>query len=132
MRVAVVGSRSITAYAQVAAILDAVFDKQDTVVSGDCPYGVDAHAKRWAKENGVDYLGFPAEWVVNGKLNRGAGFDRNHDIVAESHCGLAIWDGKSRGTKHTIGLFAAAGKECGVHTIEMESNGNPNLADLFE
>lgn len=102
MKIAVVGSRTMWDYAYLSEVLGARLRPGDVVVSGDCPEGADALAKRWAAENGFTYEGLPAAWVVNGRYNREAGFERNHDVVDAVHGVIAFWDGISAGTLDTI------------------------------
>jgi len=62
--------------------------------------GADSLAGAWADAEGVQHIRVPADWAKHGKK---AGFlrniqmlDMNPDLV------VAFWDGKSRGTAHTI------------------------------
>ena len=50
---------------------------------------------------GLTAVIFPAEWKKYGKR---AGYIRNHDIIKNSDHVVAFWDGKSRGTLHSIEL----------------------------
>ncbi|MBQ6599911.1 MAG: hypothetical protein IJH79_20370, partial [Lentisphaeria bacterium] len=45
-----------------------------------------------------------------GKLIRKAFLERNKQIVDRSDILLAVWDGKSRGTKNTLSYARKAGK----------------------
>jgi hypothetical protein len=68
------------------------------VVSGGAR-GADSLGERWAKENHVPCIVFPAEWNVYGKR---AGPIRNEQMGEYADSLLAFWDGKSRGTGHMI------------------------------
>ena len=57
---------------------------------------------------------YPADWLNLGKR---AGYVRNTDIVKNSDMIIAFWDGKSKGTKHTIGLAQKMGKECKIINV---------------
>lgn len=90
------------------------------VVSG-CAPGVDTFAIDWALENNILVARFPAEWS---KYGRSAGFRRNFQMAeyasewAPGRPGqlIALWDGKSRGTKHMIEV----GKKSGLTTWVVE------------
>ena len=61
--------------------------------------GVDALARRYAKERGYKIKLFPADWDKHGKR---AGPLRNRDMANHSDLLIAFWDGKSRGTQSMI------------------------------
>ena len=58
--------------------------------------------ERWAKEHGHCIDRFPADWE---RYGRSAGFKRNQqmvDTLLAGDCVVALWDGQSRGTMHTV------------------------------
>lgn len=65
--------------------------------------GVDSAGTRWSTETGTSHKSFPAQWKVNGKLDRGAGFKRNIEMADYAECGIAIIKGKSRGSIMMLG-----------------------------
>lgn len=70
------------------------------VISGGA-IGVDAFARRWARENSVRYTEFLPDW---NKYGKSAGFKRNVLIVNAAEQLIAVWDGFSRGTHHSVEL----------------------------
>ena len=81
-------------------------EKEDlTIVSGGAR-GVDSLAEAWADREGVKKLIFPADWKGKGK---GAGYIRNVDIIENSDLVLAVWNGESRGTLHSLTLAKRKG-----------------------
>lgn len=109
MRLAVVGSRTFDDYEKAWAWLRHVLrgrERSSTIVSGGAK-GADAMGERYAEMNKMDFKLFPADWDGLGKR---AGFIRNLQIVEDSDMILAFWDGKSKGTKHTIDMAIEAGK----------------------
>ena len=100
MKLAIVGSRGITS----RRLLDNAMSEYDEpiteIVSGGAR-GVDTMAEDWAVDNDVDTVIFPADWETHGKS---AGYKRNVQIVEYADAVLALWDGKSKGTKHTIDI----------------------------
>ena len=81
-----------------------------TIISGHCS-GVDCMAERYAKENGLKCLVYPADW---GKYGRAAGPIRNKALVENSDAIIAFWDGKSKGTKNLIDIAARQSKRIWV------------------
>lgn len=105
MWVVVCGSRSIESVELVAsAVAESGFDIS-AVVSG-CARGVDAAAASWAAAAGVSVIELPANW---GKFGKSAGMIRNREMLEIADAVIAIWDGKSRGTKHMIHIARHAG-----------------------
>lgn len=68
------------------------------IVSGGAR-GADSLGERWAKDNHVGVMLFPAEWNKYGKK---AGILRNEEMGDYADTLIAFWDGKSRGTEHMI------------------------------
>jgi len=114
VKLAIVGSRTFDDFTLMNEIIcchfvDHPLDKLTTIISGGAR-GADAIAKRFAlimSSEGIKYQEFPAKWNEFGKS---AGFKRNQQIVDACDMVLAFWDGKSKGTKHTIDLAAIAKK----------------------
>jgi len=100
MRVALVGSRTISVNPHVAArIIEGICPDVTEIVSGGCPKGADAQARTVAALLRAKYTEFPADWDTHGKI---AGFLRNSTIVDNSDLIVAYHDGISRGTQDTI------------------------------
>lgn len=101
----VVGSRSFANYEFLAAKLDTLLKNQSRVViiSGGAR-GTDSLAERYAKERNLTLIVFSAKWKELGKM---AGLIRNREMhefaakMSKRGC-VAFWDGKSRGTQHSI------------------------------
>lgn len=100
MKIIVAGSRDITNYAVVKkAILDSGWiDKETEIVSG-MARGVDMLAVRFAQERGLELAQFPADWHKYGKP---AGMIRNEEMAQYADALIAIWDGRSFGTRGMI------------------------------
>jgi hypothetical protein len=81
------------------------------VVSGTAR-GVDQLGERWAARHGIPVRRFPADW---NRYGRSAGIRRNEQMLVYVHAAseggalIAIWDGRSRGTRHTIEAAARMG-----------------------
>lgn len=98
MKVIIAGSRTITDY---NLVIKAVKDSGFTITEVVCgaANGVDSLGERYAKENNIKLSYFYADWSGKG---RAAGTLRNEQMGNYSDCLIAIWDGKSPGTKHMI------------------------------
>jgi len=108
MKVIVAGSRSISTAAEVWPYIDmarAVWDITQIVSGG--AMGVDTLAQDYAETREIPCRVFPAQWDKYGKS---AGYRRNTQMADYADALLAIWDGKSRGTRHMIQAMKARGK----------------------
>lgn len=105
MRVIIAGSRGIDDYATVSAAVTRSGFTITRVLSG-MARGVDTIAIRYAAANGLPLDAFPAEWSQWG---RAAGYRRNVRMAKNADALIAIWDGKSPGTRHMIDVAKANG-----------------------
>ena len=94
MKVAVIGSRGLV----VENIQEYLPQGISEIVSGGAK-GVGSLAREYAKEHGITYTEFLPQYARYGK---GAPLLRNLEIVTYADMALALWDGKSKGTKHVI------------------------------
>jgi len=109
MRVAVVGSRILPrGDARCDSFLTCIMSylNPSEIVSGGAK-GADRLGELWAEERGIPIQQYLPDWDGMGKA---AGFRRNVQIVDHADCVVAIWDGHSSGTKHTIDLTIASKK----------------------
>lgn len=98
MRVIIAGGRDFHDYGVLLdAIIECNFNIQ-TVVSGGAK-GVDALGERYAEAADVPLKLYPADWERHG---RAAGPIRNAMMAENADALIALWDGKSRGTKNMI------------------------------
>jgi hypothetical protein len=105
VRVIIAGSRGIHDYAKVCDAVRRSGFPISRVVSGMAG-GVDTLAVRYAAEQGLPCDRFPAEW---GKWGRSAGYKRNVQMSRNADALIAVWDGKSPGTRHMIEVARARG-----------------------
>ena len=94
MRVAVIGSRTL----HIENLKDYLPDGTTEIVSGGAK-GVDADAKEYATQNQIPITEFLPDYQ---RYGRGAPLKRNIQIIDYADIVLAVWDGKSRGTKFVI------------------------------
>lgn len=112
-RLAVVGTRWFEDFDLFVKILDRLrlVKEIDVIISGGAE-GVDSMAEHYAEVNGIPTEIYLAEWDKYGK---GAGFIRNKIIWDNSDIGLAIWDGKSKGTAHSFDIAKKQGKDLYIY-----------------
>lgn len=102
----VAGSRNATEMDVRAAINACAWIGFASAIVSGTARGADSFGERWAQENNIDIIRFPAEWD---KYGRRAGYIRNK-VMAENAQGLlAVWDGKSKGTYSMIDLATKHG-----------------------
>lgn len=105
MRVIIAGGRNVHDYDK---LLDAIKESQfpiATVVSGGAK-GADALGERYAEEMNLKLNVFNADWDRHG---RAAGPIRNRKMAENADALIALWDGKTRGTKNMIETAAKLG-----------------------
>ena len=100
MKIAIIGSRTFNDYTLLQKTLELYKSKITLIVSG-AAHGADSLGEKWAINNNIQTLIFPANWNMYGKR---AGFIRNKDIIKNSEYIIAFWDGKSKGTAHSLSL----------------------------
>ena len=105
MIVAVVGSRGFQDYAFLEATLSSF--SISLIVSGGAK-GADSLAEQYAQKKCKPVSIYRPEYSKYGKS---APLVRNKAIIDASDICVAFWDGKSKGTKHTIDMAQKAGKE---------------------
>ena len=109
MKLAIIGSRNITDINIAKYIPSGVTE----IVSGGAK-GVDTLARNYAEENGITLIEFLPKYELYG---RAAPIKRNAEIAAYADEAVAFWDGRSKGTKHTIDEFKKMGKKVRVIVV---------------
>ena len=111
-RVIIAGGRDFDDYEYMSTKLNELFKDQNMfnnkaikVISGMAK-GADTLAIRYADENKLTKILFPANWKVYPRI---AGFLRNNDMLSIATHLIAFWDGKSSGTKHMIEIAQMKG-----------------------
>lgn len=124
MKLIVAGSRAVTDYSLVASAIDELVENElsITAIIDGTARGVDMLASRYAAEHGIENIRVPAEWK---RYGRGAGRLRNIRMAEMGNVLLALWDGKSSGTKSMI--EAAKQRGIPVHIIFCKVNNSTTL-----
>jgi hypothetical protein len=108
-RVIVAGSRGAGSDADTYLLLEnklnSILSKKSVthnieIVSGTAA-GADKMGEHYAVVYSHDIKQFPADWTKFGKR---AGYIRNEEMAQYADALVALWDGKSRGTKHMIDI----------------------------
>jgi ribonuclease HI len=114
MKTIIAGSRTVEALETVSrAIAESGF-QITTVISGTAK-GVDQLGEQWARANGIPVERFPADWKTHGNY---AGHIRNRQMAENADALIAVWDGKSKGTKSMIEIAVGKGMPVHVHKVE--------------
>lgn len=120
MKTIVAGSRTIDRHGLVrAAIVVSGWADQITEIVSGTARGVDQIGEQWAKEKRLPIKRFPAEWDRYGKR---AGYLRNEAMAQYADALIAVWDGKSDGTKHMIDLAHRYGLQVFVFQSNMQTD----------
>lgn len=96
MKTAVIGSRGLVLN---TSDIEIYLPKATTEIVSGGAKGVDALAKNYATENDYKYTEFLPDYEKYGKA---APLIRNDEIISYADIVLALWDGKSKGTKYVI------------------------------
>lgn len=100
-RIIVCGGRDFDDYNYLKECLDVILAEvgPDVVIVCGKAAGADTLGERYGKEHDLPVDCYPAEWDRYGKS---AGFRRNVVMLDNADMVVAFWDGKSKGTAHTI------------------------------
>jgi YspA, cpYpsA-related SLOG family len=111
MKLAITGSRSYAAdtWAWMAICMIAANLNATEIIHGGAE-GVDAIAEDAAKQAQVPTRIMRPDYKAHPNCPKYAPLARNIEIVNMSNVVVAFWDGKSKGTLHTIKKAEAAGK----------------------
>ncbi|MCM1333577.1 MAG: DNA-protecting protein DprA [Bacteroides sp.] len=102
MKVAVIGSRGLT----IDRLEELLPPETTEIVSGGAR-GIDTCARDYALRNKIKYTEFLPDYK---KFGKSAPLRRNDLIVAYADLILAIWDGRSHGTRYVIDACQKQGK----------------------
>lgn len=94
MKTAIIGSRNLT-----LANLEEYLPHNTTEIISGGAKGIDTCAEELANRLGIRLTVIRPDYRHYGK---GAPLKRNDEIIAKADIILAVWDGKSRGTKYVI------------------------------
>ena len=116
MRTIIAGSRGVTDYAVVCEAMSSIGEDVTEVVSGGA-FGVDMLGEQWARNRNIPVKLFPVtpmQWQIHGKS---AGPKRNRAMAEYASALVAIWDGKSKGTKNMIEEAEKCGLTIFIHRV---------------
>jgi hypothetical protein len=119
-RLLITGSQLWTDTTMIRDALAQVWHPDTILMSGACPRGADRLCEDCWTHWGGKVDRFPAEWIVDGRYRRDAGFRRNEEMVdtaaalGAERCLAFVLD-DSPGSTHTIGLARAAGIRTSVY-----------------
>ena len=111
--IGIIGSREFYEMSVLNKIMDSLIKKYmlnefDLYICSGGARGADTLAQNYAKENGLSIIIYYPDWKTYGKE---AGFRRNALIASQSDLIIALWDGQSKGTMHTVALAEELNKK---------------------
>jgi hypothetical protein len=107
MKVIIAGSRNLCKYEYIEEAIKKSNFKINTIISGGAK-GIDKLGEKYALNNNIELIIYPADW---NKYGKSAGYIRNTEMLKECNALIAIWDGKSKGTKHMIEIVKKSNKD---------------------
>lgn len=110
MKIAIIGSRILTNVDVSKYVPDGITE----IISGGAR-GIDTLAEKFADENGIPKTIIRPEYS---RYKRGAPLKRNEKIVETADLIIALWDGKSRGTKYVIDYAKKLEKRVEIYILE--------------
>lgn len=127
MKVLICGSRAINDPTAVLQAIEKSGIRPTHIISGGAR-GVDRLAEEYAASSGIRFTEYLADWDKYGKRS---GFIRNCVMIGTADAVIVVWDGESKGTKHSIEYAKSCGKQVFVYlhtkTQGAESRGTPCL-----
>ena len=115
MKIAVIGSRGL-----IVRDLEMYLPEETTEIVSGGARGVDTSARYYAQKNGLKLTEFLPDYNKYGKI---APLVRNLEIIDYADEVYAFWDGKSRGTIHTVKYAREIGKPVRIFTLKINENG---------
>lgn len=102
MRTIIAGSRTIVEYREVVTAIALCGFKPTAIISGGAR-GADNFGEKFGFDFGLPVFIYPANWADYGKQ---AGYLRNIEMAKNADALIAVWNGKSKGTRHMIDIAA--------------------------
>ena len=99
MLLVIAGSRTAKESHVRQALMRCPWIKEITKVISGTAYGADKFGEKYARENNLEVIKFPADWDQYGMS---AGPRRNKEMAENADALLAVWDGASRGTQSML------------------------------
>lgn len=113
MKTIIAGSRDILDASLVSVAIGCASFGVSEVVCGMAS-GVDTLGWLWAKEHDIPVKEFPANWSKYGKR---AGYLRNQEMANYADALIAVWDGRSVGTRHMIDIAKEKGLKTFIYRV---------------
>ena len=120
MKTIIAGSRGCHDFKTVCdAILNSGFSDEITEIVSGGALGVDQLGEKFASKFGVPIKKFLPDWK---RYDRAAGTIRNREMAEYADSLIAVWDGKSSGTKNMIEEAKKRNLKVYTHIVESEKD----------
>ena len=113
MKLLIAGSRNITDF----DLSPYIPKETDLIITGGAA-GVDNLAEEYADRHKISKLVLRPQYA---RYGRGAPLRRNREMVEIADLVLVVWDGSSRGSRHTVAYAEEIGKPLTVINIKEET-----------
>lgn len=120
MKTIIAGGRDITQYSILRMAVGLCPFKVTEVVCGKAR-GADFLGEVYAAVQDIPIHYYPADWDKHGKS---AGYIRNKEMAENAEALIALWDGKSKGTRHMIELAYAWYLDVYIYRVDMSAEDN--------
>lgn len=107
MKVVIAGGRDFLDYSALKRALSSIEFSEEVIIISGAAKGADSLGERYAKENGLKCIRYPAQWGTYGKA---AGPIRNQQMCNACDAVICFWDGISPGTRNMISLAKTSKK----------------------
>lgn len=126
MKVIIAGTRNLGTIKDLEAAISLSRFELSEIVSGHASSGGDKLGEDYAKAHSIKLTLFPAKWkvrkliggILTNSVDKQAGFKRNIEMAHYADALIALWDGKSNGTRHMIQYARQRGLKVFVHLIK--------------
>lgn len=119
MKLLIAGSRSIKEF----DLTPYIPSDTDMIITGGAN-GIDMLAEKFADKHKLSKTILRPDYA---RYKKGAPLKRNNEMVNMADGVLIVWDGKSRGTKHTIDYASKIGISVNVVIINAKSEGELDM-----
>ena len=126
MKVIIAGSRKIVDYEILKKAIQESGFEITQIISGGAK-GADNLGERYAREMNIPCRVMTANWDFYGLQ---AGYLRNEDMAKAGEALIALWDGKSKGTRNMISIAKRHGLK--IYVKELKEAGDINELPLFK
>lgn len=119
MKTIIAGSRNVPNVYYIAHAIELCrWEREITTVVSGAARGADKFGEQWAKERNIPIDPYPVTSSDWERLGKSAGYKRNEVMADNADALIAVWDGKSKGTKNMIDIAERKGLAVFVYMFD--------------